>query len=574
MNPLPDPDQHLDDFFACARPPFDFDPDWREVIAVISFEENESYWRAGVLRHLLDPLQQALYDWWWALPPDEREAVLLIARRVGKTFLCVCIAIEIALTQPSSQQYFVGPDANHMRGIIAPIFDMIFAGAPDEDGMPQPNLAAPPDLVPKWKDRESTYVFQNGSKIILTGGGDLKKVRSKRGTFADAVWLDEAGYNDIVRYAVKSVFLPACKGRAPGRVTSLSNAPHSPAHEFMDLVDEAKERGTLRHATIKDSPRYTPEEVAKYAEESGGEESSDFQREYMANVNRVDDEMAIIPEWHSRATGPWIHVADDIKAQPPSPSTPEGLINEPLIREVPRPHYFDIYTTIDDGYNDLVSILTFYFDFDEQRVVVEGEAELYQATTDQIADKIHEVEQETWGEHWEWLEANHGWEGKPYRRIIDANPKTVSDLNKTYGYDFLRANKSDLHGQIKRLRKQFRYGEIVVHPRCTKLALHLKTGIWNTNKTTFARPNKKPRPGKTYVGHFDHISSLQHGTRMINRGHDPYPNVPLGISPRTHIIKHTRHTEVTVNTFELNDSMKSFFDSFKMGARRRRRRRH
>lgn len=481
----------------------------KALLEQLSTADRDRYWRGGVLRYKLDSLQQKVYDWLEELDPELREAVLLIARKVGKTYLCVVIASEKAVAE-KTQQIFVAESRKQVKEFLIPIFEEVYEDAPD-------------DLRPEYKAHEGAYVFpHNGSRIVLAGAGNMAKANGLRGPFYHRVFIDEAGYNPVLRYLIKSVFLPTMNRIGRGLIISYSNAAMSPSHDVHVLAAEAETNGAYYHATVYDSPAFTEDDIERFARECGGYESSDFLREYMAKATN-DEGQAVVPEWPSRARQPWVFDPLEARAKEVQPDTKPGDIKPPLIRQIRRPEFYDIYTIVDDGFDDLVSILAFYWHFDFQIMVVEGEAELHKPTTDLIADAVRTLEEETWGEYWDRCEGL-GLSREPFKRRIDASKKSRKDLNRIYGFDFVQAEVGELPAQVKRLRKMVRFGEVVVNPACESLAAHLDSAYWNANRTKFARPSKKPRPGETrYFGHFDHVSSLQLGTGIVDREHDPYP---------------------------------------------------
>lgn len=493
------------------------------LVPEVSPEENESLWRAGVLFHLLDSLQRELYEWWWSLSEREKQCVALVSRRAGKTFTFVVICCELALRRKVKLHY-AAETAKQVREFLLPTFDIILESCPE-------------DLRPVYKRGEGKFYFPStGSTITLVGCEDKQKADRLRGPYSDGAFIDEAGYNHVLRYVVVSIFRPMLKGRKGARITMYSNAPFSPSHDIVPLMNAAKDRGAFYHATIYDSPRFTDEEIAEEAEAYGGFDSTDFIREYMALVV-VDEDTAIMPEWSSREELPWV-MTDTFRARPPEPGDDPEEINPPLVREIPRPAYYDTYTFLDPGFNDLLSLTACYWDYVEQLLVVVAERELYKATTDLIAMAVKEIEQEAWGDYWDWIAQNHGWPTKPYLRVMDRDKRLRADLESDYDLTFTLAVNQDLKKQVADLRRLTRRGGLVVHPRCTGTVAHLRAGYWDTTGNKFARPNKKPpADGSRYYGHFDHISSLQLGYGRVNTSHDPFPKLPPGVSPLTHMVR-------------------------------------
>ena len=58
--------------------------------------------------------------------------------------------------------------------------------------------------------------------------------------------------------------------------------------------------------------------------------------------------------------------------------------------------------------------------------------------------------------------------------------------------------------------------EIIINTRCKNLIRHLKNGIWNKKKTSYARSPDN--------GHYDGIDALKYLVRNIVLNKNPYPH--------------------------------------------------
>ena len=506
-----------------------FDAEHPIQLQPIEPELNEDLWRRGVCFHLLDEAQQEVYEHWYDLPTDVLIVVAMIARRFGKTSIYASICVELALRNPGSLYHYTAATTVQVRNMLIPVFSTMLDTCPD-------------DLKPKLVARDATWVFPNGSKIVMGGIEDRAKCDRMRGQHSDGVFCDEAGYCPELEYFVNSVATPMLQGRKGARITMYSNAPYSPSHDIVSFANRARETGGYIHRTVYDSPRYSRKDIELFSQAAGGFDSAEWRREYLAEIV-VDENYAVIPEWASREDKPWVRVEDSFRARMPQPEDEQGDIKPPLVREVPRPQYFDIYTFMDPGFSpDLTSVLAAYWDYREARLVVENELEIQNMTTDQLAKGIAELEHDTWNNYWTFTSKHHGWASEPYLRIMDVGKQMRHDLGALHGLRFTQANNQDLHSQINRLRQLVRNGKLVVHPRCKKLISHLRAAYWDSGRQVFARPSRKPssNPNETYYGHFDHLSALQLGHAHVNKHNDPYPSMPLGISHHTHHVSHKR----------------------------------
>ena len=491
--------------------------------------ENRALWEQGITFHLLDALQQRIYERWYEMPPAQKRFVALISRRAGKTFTFSCIAIEHAMRKPGSLQHYGAMTTLQVERMLIPAFSTILDTCPDH-------------LKPRIYVRAKKIVWPNGSELLLGGCEDHQKCDRFRGAYSDNWWIDEAGYIGPLNYLVQSVALPMLHAREGARITMYSNAPYSPAHDIVRFVEMARESDCYFHATVYDSPRYSEQDIEEFAEAAGGKDSAEWKREYGCEIV-VDEEHAIIPEWTVRSDDLWVPIEDSFRARKAEPDdynedgSTKSHVMEPLVREVERPQYFDVYTFIDLGFDpDLTSVLAAYWDFENARLVIEDERELSRMTTDQLAEAIYDIEKSTWEGYWAWQTRIHGAEAKPFQRVIDQDKQMHADLSIMHSLDLTQGSNHDLNSQVNRCRQLVKAGKLVVHPRCVNLIAHLKAGCWDSNRKKFARPHKKPRPNERYYGHFDHLQALVLGHAHVQKAHNPFPVVPHGIHYTTHHI--------------------------------------
>lgn len=498
-----------------------FEPE--ALVSPVDPELNDQLWRQGCLFHLLDEAQQEIYEWLKAQPESVRIIVNMIARRFGKTFIYSCLAIERAIQQPGSLQHYFAMTTVQVRNMLVPVFQAVLA-------------TCPADIKPHLLQRDNTWVFPTGSRIMMLGAEDEQKCDRARGQHSDSAYVDEAGYIGCLNYLITSILTPMLHGRKDAHIYLYSNAPVSPAHDMVAFANRARDQGAYLHRTVYDSPRYSAEEIDEFAAAAGGKDSTEWRREYLAEIV-VDEDHAVVPEFASRAERRWVLDPDSFRALHVGPEHTEAEIREPIIREVPRPQYYDIYTVMDLGFApDLTFVLTGYWDYLNAWLVVEDEREESRATTDRVAGSIVDMETVRWAQYWDFIEANHGRERRPFMRVMDVNKQMQADLGILHQLDFADANNKDLDSQVNRLRQGFRHGKVVIHPRCTGLIAHLHAAYWDANRKSFARPRKKPVQGERYYGHFDAVSALQLMYSHVNKTHDPYPDIPVGISHDTHHI--------------------------------------
>ena len=402
----------------------------------------------------------------------ERRFVLCCSRRYGKSFLACVLAIEHALQNTGASVRIAAPTAKMVRNIIEPHMRTILAECPES-------------LRPKHHKQDGAWHFEKTGSFIHVAGCDGGNAERHRGTDCSLAIVEEAGFVDELDYVVDDIFTPQLL-TTNGRMMMLSSPPRTPAHPFVAYALSAQERGAYVHRTIHDAPHISERLVEEFCAESGGERSTTWRREYLAQFV-VDESRAIVPEF--------------AEAEPD------------LVQDWTRPEYYDAYVAADFGYKDLTFVVLGYYDFDNDRHVIEDEVILEQSTSGQIAAAIREKERELWGE-------------KEPMRIADADRIVLADIVNQHDMTILPARKDDREAAINALRICVSERRLIIHPRCKALRAHLRNGIWNKARTQFERSGG--------FGHFDGVAAAVYFVRHVTRGKNPYPRYRRGESAATH----------------------------------------
>jgi len=397
-----------------------------------------------------------------------RKHVVHCSRRLGKTFLLCCLAIIFALSKPNSQIRYASVTQKSVRKMIHPIFKEIFA-------------KYKPKYRPKWNSLEGAYVFSNGSMVHIAGVNNGHE-DDLRGTAADLAIVDEAAFVDNLGYLVESVLMPQLITTG-GKLIMASSSPLSPAHEFAEYIQSAKLEDYYSAYDIFQSD-YTPEIIAEFCKEAGGKDSTTWKREYL-NQLIVDSDYAIVPEM-------------------------DGLVTA----RAPKDEfykYYHKYNAMDLGVRDLNVNLFAYYDFLRAKIVIERELVMSgpEMTTPKLHKEISDIELELWkNERGEPIE--------PYRRVADNNnPLLLLDLGSIHGMYFHSTSKDTLQAMVNNLRIWIGSGRVEIDESCKVLIDSLKFGIWNENRSDFAR-------SKT-LGHYDAVAAIMYLVRNIDEATNPIP---------------------------------------------------
>jgi len=302
---------------------------------------------------------------------------------------------------------------------------------------------------------------------------------------ADLCIVDEAGFCDDLRYIIQSILIPTTT-TTRGKIILSSTPPKLSTHEFVKYMEEAEARGNFVKKTIYDGlrARITQEIIDEIVEELGGIHSPEFRREYLCEIVR-DEESTVVPEFTEE-------------------------LQKEIVKEWPRPPYYDIYIAGDIGFKDFTVFLFAYYDFKAARVIIEDEVVMNGMTTDDIAKKLKEKETSL------YTDPTTGEQKQPYLRVCDNNLIVINDLHKLHGLTFLATAKDDASMALNNMRILLKQGRIIIHPRCKTLINHLKYANWNKSQTSFARSSDN--------GHYDAVDAIKYLCRAIQQSKNPYPS--------------------------------------------------
>ena len=347
--------------------------------------------------------------------------------------------------------------------MIHPIFKSIF-------------VEIPADCRPRWNGQEGAYIFPNGSMVHIAGvnGGHSDDLR---GTAADLCVVDEAAFVDELNYLIDSVLMPQLITTS-GKLLVASSSPVSPAHEFAELIMEAKV-GKFYSSFDIHQGGFTKEIVAEFMKEAKGPKSTAWRREYLNEII-VDSDYSIVPE------------------------AEEGLIIGITPSENKR--FFHKWAAMDIGTKDLTVVLFGYYDFTRAKICIERELVMNgpAMTTPALAEAIALIETELWpGE-------------KPYSRISDNNNLLLlQDLSSLHKCSFAATNKDSLEAMVNELRIWVADKRIEIDPCCMITIESLRYGFWNEQRTNWGRSKS--------LGHFDAVAALMYWVRNVNVVSNPIP---------------------------------------------------
>ena len=435
-------------------------------------------WRNGMLSFKLDPTQKELYNLFYN--SKHRIMTWLLSRRQGKTYTLSVLALEQCIRKPNSVVKFVSPTKLQVNNNVRPILRQLLEDCPE-------------DIKPEFRQKDYIYYFKNGSEIQLAGS-DAGHAEKLRGGDSDIWFVDEAGSCSDLTNVVKSILLPTTL-ITNGKGVLASTPPKEADHDFLKYIEEADLRGSLIKKTINDNPRITPEQKQELIDELGGPNTEETRRELYCELIK-DSTTSVIPEFDTE-------------------------LEKKIVKEWPRPPFFDAYEGMDTGGKDLTVVLYGYFDFRANKVIIEDETVINFQNKDMnieyLVKEINKKEREL------WTNPISGEYKHPNIRVSDVSYILTQEIynqsRKLFpveqGISFQVAKKDDADAMINFLRIMIGNGQIIIHPRCVTLIRHLKNVRWDKQRKKFARSADD--------GHYDAVEALKYLVRTIEYKKNPYP---------------------------------------------------
>lgn len=478
-------------------------------------------WSQGELSILFHATQDKIYG---AIQRNtRRKFFVLCSRRLGKTFMLLALAFQTAIRKPGARVLFLAPTAKQAAQIAVDTAAAILNGGSE------PDFACPTDLRPELKAQQKEFIFSNGSIVRLSGVNNEHSA-DLRGGAADLVILDEAGQMDNLKSVVSDVVMPMTM-TTNGQIILATTPPDSPGHDSTQIYEDLAATESAIKFTIRDAPHVTHETKREYLIEAG--EKREDVDEILAGKKEPLGTTAL-REYFCE------FVTDASKAVVPE-FTPAK--QKQLVIEWPRPDFYDSYTAIDPGMEDRTGILFAYTDFLEGKAVIEDEALLHRANTNQIADVIRTKEATNFADH------------PPYARVSDTDKRLIADLSQLHGLSFAPARDKDPVVEVNLIRNLVQSDKLIINPRCSNLIRQLRNAIWNNTANDFARAGQSSPDG-----HYDLVAALRYLIRIINWSRNPYPahyyarggrfgpGMTDWVSPKTRRVGHSKQLGLHADT--------------------------
>jgi len=199
----------------------------------------------------------------------------------------------------------------------------------------------------------------------------------------------------------------------------------------------------------------------------------------------------------------------------------DAALEKEIVKEWPKPPFYDAYEGMDTGGKDLTVVLYGYYDFRAGKIVVEDETVInFQDEGSHIEMLVKEINKK---EKTLWTNPLSLEYKSPYIRVSDISYILTQEILKQSQKLFPReeviafkvAKKDDNDAMINNLRIMLANHKIIIDPRCKTLLRHLRNVRWDKQKNKFARSAED--------GHYDAVDALKYFVRTVQMGKNPYP---------------------------------------------------
>jgi hypothetical protein len=464
---------------------------------MVSYNEEqvtEELWKRALLRENLWPQQKQLHD--FLLKQEEKITVFNCPRRFGKSFTLLNFAVMMCMQNPGFKVKYGAPTAVQADEIIHDTMPVVLLGCPD---------ALRPDFM-KSKKRYLFHHANGDTSELQVVGLEANDGNGLRGSKANLVIIDEAGFVNKLTKIIESIALPLLKRMDYGKVFICSTPSEDASHDFFDWIDRAQARRSYLKRTIYDDLIDGQEGIDEIIETYTLRDENDkvlvhaddnpsFQREYLCE-RLSNPEALIFPEFLML----------------------QNQIVHDMLPEEYRPEVYKPMVAFDWGWTDFDGGLYGFVDFEKATLHIEAETWTNYTTASDLGKLIKGQVSEIWP-HIKNLDDIKFWADNDMKQIANIRSETNIRFRPV-------DNTFDKDPSINSLRTLMANGRVKINKNCPQLIYQLENGMWQmtragNKKNDFIR-NKK-------VGHCDLISALLYLYRQAEFKKNPYPlEIPNG----------------------------------------------
>ena len=462
---------------------------------IITAEQVRQFlWNEGDLSYKLDPLQISISNQVRRNWDFYKKVAVLSSRQLGKSFWAVTFALEFLIRNPNSIARVIAPTKDKSEEIV-------------EDNLNVVIKDAPPGMISRYSTKNRWNLF-NGSSLRL-GALERQYVDKNRGGNAKLIIYEECGFvsGDDFTYGVNSVIGPQLI-RSKGHeifVSSPSEQPDHPLHTIIQPACDAHD--TLFNYMVFQSPSISNQALIEAAGRTGTVLSNNFVTEIRERV--TGDDKLTAREVCLVAESQGINITDGFMREfMAMVIRPTNLMVIPIFYENECVFDFDFpsvcqWQVVVDwgGVRDKTVAFLMSYDFNSDTDLIVDELVFDANTsTDVIVRTL-----KTWDDVANSAVKVPVWADVPGQLQVD--------LLNLFDYQVQIPQKTNWLGAVNTMASRFATKNIRIKPKCKFLIDSVRSGMFNKNKTDFARTSE--------LGHMDALAALMYGIRSLNR-ENPY----------------------------------------------------
>ena len=438
--------------------------------AEIARELLRSKWLDGDIDYLLHEGQKELLRAIKERDSNVYEVICYCARRFGKSYFCVWLAIYVAIKIRNKPQtiLLLSQNIKAAYNIVKPLFRVMASHCPDESFI---------------KQKKSMLEYEVLGSTIKISSADKNFIDRLRGLEAYCIIVEESAFIDDLKDSISEVLMPTMLhniglkdgvGLSGVIIHATTPSKKRDSNYILDRVKASQGENpnvmVLRN-TIYNNPLLTKDQIEI------------FKSQYLLPNGRLSD------SWKREALCEDVFTMSELgvfyafSVDRNTVSLDTSGINRLFIS-------VDLGGVLDKTGILLMAVIG---DNEAQKVIVLEERLLKAKTTmKEIVSNVRDIEIKVTGSKTRMLD-----------RFIDCTPQQIIDLRNDHNFIAQTPKKLRLKESVNLVNDRFREGLILIDQSCTKLKESLLIAEWNKQGNNWTRSEK--------YGHFDLCASLVYG---------------------------------------------------------------
>ena len=450
-------------------------------------------WSEGDLSYKLDPLQISISNQVRSNWDSYKKIGVLSSRQLGKSFWAVTFALEFLIRNPNSIARVIAPTKEKSEEIVEDNLNVVLADAPR-------------GLINRYSSK-NRWNLSNGSSLRL-GALERQYVDKNRGGNAKLIIYEECGFvcGDDFIYGVNSVIGPQLI-RSKGHEIFVSSPAEQPDHPLHTIVQPAcAAHNTLFNYMVFESPSISDQALIEAAGRTGTILPIDFVQDVRKKVSKkqfnADDVLQLANERNIFLTDGFRREFMAMIIRPTTLMVIPIFSEKDIVIDFDVPSVCTWQVVVDwGGVRDKTVAFLMSYDFNSDTDLIVDELVFDANTsTDVIVRTL-----KTWDDVANSAVKVPVWADVPGQLQVD--------LLNLFDYQVQIPQKTNWLGAVNTMASRFATKNIRIKPKCKFLIDSVRSGMFNKNKTDFARTSE--------LGHMDALAALMYGIRSLNR-ENPY----------------------------------------------------